>query len=84
MQIDFLEEIFICLEVASPSMEMQDAHEHILVVGKVCHSLDILYMGVLTKLIVRRIQYVLSMYQGCTSMYHFLRLAEWSGASSKK
>ena len=35
MQIDFLEEVLICLEVASPSMETQDAHEHILVVGKV-------------------------------------------------
>jgi hypothetical protein len=63
MLIDFLEEVLICLEVASPSMETQDAHEHILVVRKVCHSLDILDMGVLTKLIVRRIQYVLSMYQ---------------------
>jgi hypothetical protein len=50
MQIDFLEEVLICLEVASPSMETQDAHEYILVVGKVCHSLDILDMGVLTKL----------------------------------
>jgi hypothetical protein len=30
-------------------METQDAHEHILVVGKVCHSLDILDMGVLRK-----------------------------------
>ncbi len=27
-------------------METQDAHEHILVVGKVCHRLDILDMGV--------------------------------------
>ena len=52
MQTDFLEEVFICLEIASPSMEAQDAHEHILVVGKVCHCLDILDMGVLTKLIV--------------------------------
>ena len=52
MQTDFLEEVFICLEVASPSMETQDAHEHILVVGKVCHCLDILDMGVLMKLIV--------------------------------
>jgi hypothetical protein len=40
---------FICLEVSSPSMETQDAHEHILVVGKVGNSLDILNMGVLTK-----------------------------------
>jgi hypothetical protein len=55
MQIDFLEEVLVCLEVASPSMETQDAHEHILVVGKVCHSLDILNMGMLTKRIVRRI-----------------------------
>jgi hypothetical protein len=30
-------------------METQDAHEHILVVGEVCHCLDILDMGVLTK-----------------------------------
>ena len=53
MQIDFLEEVLICLEVAYPSMEAQDAHEHILVVGKVCHSLDLVNtMGVLTKLIV--------------------------------
>ena len=52
MQIDFLEEVLICLEVASPSMETQDAYEHILLVCKVCHSLDILDMGVLTKLIV--------------------------------
>ena len=52
MQIDFLEEVLICLEVACPSMETQDAHEHILVVGKACHSCDILNMGVLMKLIV--------------------------------
>ena len=69
MQTDFLEEVFICLEVACPSMETQDAHEHILVVGKVCHSLDILDMGVLTKLIVSGrvdqvcIRYVPSMYR---------------------
>jgi hypothetical protein len=50
-----LEEVLICLEVASQSMETQDAHEYILVVGKICHSLDILNMGFLTKLIVRRI-----------------------------
>ncbi len=49
MLIDFLEEGLIYLEVSSPSMETQDAHEHILVVGKVCHHLDILDMGVLTK-----------------------------------
>ena len=29
MQTDFLEEVLICLEVACPSMEAQDAHEHI-------------------------------------------------------
>jgi hypothetical protein len=52
MQIDFLEEVLICLEVASPSLETQDAHENILVVGEVC--LYILYMGMLTKHIVRR------------------------------
>jgi hypothetical protein len=70
MQISFLEEVLKCLKVASPRMETQDAHEHMPVVGKVCHSLDILDMGVLTKPIVIRIQYVLSMYQVCTSMYH--------------
>jgi hypothetical protein len=47
--IDFLEKGLICLVVSSPSMETQDAHEHILVVGKVCHCLAILDMGVLTK-----------------------------------
>ncbi len=47
--IDFLEEGLICLEVSSLSMKTQDAREDILVVGKVCHSLDILDMGVLTK-----------------------------------
>ncbi len=46
MLIDFLMEVLICLEVASPSMETHNAREHILVVGKVCHSLDILNMGV--------------------------------------
>jgi|688.fasta_scaffold246733_1 hypothetical protein len=49
MHIDFFEEVLICLEVASPSMESQDAHEHILVIGKICHCLDILNMGVLTQ-----------------------------------
>jgi hypothetical protein len=49
MLIDFLEEGLICLEVSSQSMQTQDAHEHILVVGKVCHHLDILDMGMLTK-----------------------------------
>ena len=59
MQIDFLEEVLIYLEVACLSMEAQDAYEHILVVGKVCHCLDILNMGVLTKLIVSgRVEYV--------------------------
>jgi hypothetical protein len=49
MLIDFLQEGLICLEVSSQSMETQDAHEHILVVGVVCHCLDILDMGVLTQ-----------------------------------
>ncbi len=48
--IDFLEKGLICLEVSSQSMETQDAHQHILVVGKVCHCLDILDMGVQTNL----------------------------------
>jgi hypothetical protein len=78
MLIDFLEESLICLEVSSPSMETQDAHEHILVVGKVCHRLDILDMGVLTKKYALSMYYVCtwyepvqrSMYQVHTSMYH--------------
>ena len=68
MLIDFLEEGLICLEVSSPSMETQDAHEHILVVGKVCHRLDILDMGVLTK------KYVLSMYSVCTQ-YELVKIS---------
>jgi hypothetical protein len=49
MHINFLEECLIRLEITSPSMEAQNAHEHILVVGEVCHSLDILDMGMLRK-----------------------------------
>ncbi len=49
MLIDFLEGVLICLKVSSQSMETQDSHEYILVVGEVCHCLDILDMGVLTK-----------------------------------
>ena len=49
MLLEFLEEGLICPEVSSPSMETQDAHEYILVVGKVRHCFDILDMGVLTK-----------------------------------
>jgi hypothetical protein len=69
MQIDFLEEVLICLEVASQSMEMQDAHEHILVFGKVCHSLDILNMGVLTKLMVSKLSMYLVYTTFVQSMY---------------
>ncbi len=49
MLLEFLEEGLICLEVSSPSMETQDAHEYILVIGKVRHNFDIIDMGVLTK-----------------------------------
>ncbi len=51
MLIDFLGRVSYVwsLEVSSPSMETNDAHEHILVVGEVYHCLDILDMGVLTK-----------------------------------
>ncbi len=49
MLLEFLEEGLICLEVSNPSMETQDAHEYIPVVGKVHHHFDILNMGVLTK-----------------------------------
>ncbi len=64
MLIDFLEEGLICLEVSSLSMETQNAHEHILVAGKVCHCLDIVDMGVMTNIST---EYVLSVYQVCTS-----------------
>ncbi len=60
MLIDFPEESLICLEVSSQSLETQDAHEHILVVGKVCHSLEILDMGMLTIVCTK---YVLSMHK---------------------
>ncbi len=49
MLLEFLEESLIYLEVSSLSMETQDAHEYIPVVGKVRHRFDILNMGVLTK-----------------------------------
>ncbi len=49
MLLEFLEEGLICLEVSSPSMETQDAHEYIPVVGKVHHHFYILNIGVLTK-----------------------------------
>ncbi len=62
MLIDFLEEGLICLEVSSQSMETQDAYEHILVVGEVCHCLYILDMGVLKKRMCSvRTKYVPSM-----------------------
>ncbi len=54
MQIDFFEEVLICLDVARPNMKAQDAHEHIPVIGKICHCLDILDMGVLTQVRVRK------------------------------
>jgi hypothetical protein len=47
MRVDFLEQCFIVLEVASSCMETDDAHEDILVVSQVCHSLEILYVGML-------------------------------------
>ena len=48
MRVDFLEQCFIVLEVASTCMETYDAHEEdILVVSQVCHSLEILDVGML-------------------------------------
>ncbi len=67
-------DVLICLEVASPSMETQDAHEHILVFYKVCHSVAILNLGVLTKLIIRIIDYVLSVYWDIPDMYYYVPL----------
>ena len=57
MLLEFLEEGLICLEVSSQSMETQDAHEYVPVVGKVRHRFYIINMGVLTKR-----TYILSMY----------------------
>ena len=50
MEIDFLEQGLVMLKVASTCMEAQDAHEDILVVGQVGHSLDILDVGMLHKI----------------------------------
>ena len=49
MRVDFLEQSFIVLEVASTCMETYDAHEDILVVSQVCHCLDILNVGMLVQ-----------------------------------
>ena len=49
MELDFLEQGLVMLKVASTGMETQDAHEDILVVGQVGHSLDILDVGMLHK-----------------------------------
>ena len=49
MELDFLEQGLVMLKVASTpaGMETQDAHEDILVIGQVGHSLDILDVGML-------------------------------------
>ena len=49
MRVDFLEQSFIVLEVASTCMETYDAHEDILVVSQVCHCLEILDVGMLVQ-----------------------------------
>ena len=46
MKIELLQQGLIMLQVASMGMEVQDAHEDILVIGQVCDSLDILNMGI--------------------------------------
>lgn len=47
MELNFLEQGLVMLKVASTGMETQDAHEDILVIGQVGHSLDILDVGML-------------------------------------
>ena len=47
MRVNFLEQCFIVLEVASSCMETYDAHEDILVVSQVCQSLEILDVSML-------------------------------------
>ena len=49
MKLDSLEQGLVMLQVPSTSMEAQDAHENILVIGQVGHSLDVLDMGMLQK-----------------------------------
>ena len=52
MELNFLEQGLVMLKVASTGMETQDAHEDILVIGQVGHSLDILDVGMLHQNIV--------------------------------
>ena len=47
MELDFLEQGLVMLKVTSTGMETQDAHEDIIVIGQVGHSLDILDVGML-------------------------------------
>ena len=49
MTVDFLEQSFIVLEVASTCMETYDAHEDVLVVSQVSHCLQILDVGMLVQ-----------------------------------
>jgi hypothetical protein len=49
MIIDLLEKSLIVLQVACSGMEMQNAHENILVVGQICHCLDKPNPGVLSR-----------------------------------
>ena len=53
------------LEVSSACMETYDAHEYILVVGQVCHRLDILDVGMLVEKVYFQIILV------CTSIYEY-------------
>jgi hypothetical protein len=45
MRVKFLQEGFVVLQVASTSMETQDAHKNILVIRKVGHCFDVFDMA---------------------------------------
>ncbi len=49
MRVNFLEQSFILLELASTCMETYDAHEDILVLSQVCHHIEILNVGMLVQ-----------------------------------
>ena len=53
MRLKFLQQCLICLEVACTCMETQNAHEHVLVVGQICHLFDIIDMRMLAKMMYR-------------------------------
>ncbi len=64
----------VLLQVASMSMEAQDAHEDILVTGQVGHSLDVPDMGMLQKKQARSACSLYKCIELHTSMYQYVLL----------